>query len=504
MFNKIIPSAEYLSIDALGITITGALQTGIFLNFSETVTGDYRDIQKEVEKKLSTEYTRLKWTIPASGEEQKYEVDALGTGKSHRPSYYIKCSVNNCKKTIKYQDKYKFVINKIKIKFYEFGFATLSLSIKIVATRPKDKNKMQILPGELLSSINELDKKIVERKVEQINDLIDKIVEKYKNAVDNENILKFDIKTTDQIEQKPKIISFHRIFEYGVDKNFRVRIAKRNFDKIAQLSGGIWEIDDCFSHFVGVANSVIVFNSSGICDHSRICTKILERYQKAYKTVLETANAYYFIAEGITNRLADYSRRELASENKKKEEKFIKKLFCKICSIIKFSGKEKFKQFNQYILLISNFSSVYNEFEVNLNRQGKSVWSSMEKVWTVSKTVDILKNQLNNSSLMFDRIIKYNKQKFQWILNWIATIFTAIGAISLVEIAQSKGLKWEFDWHTILPNSLDEFVSKFINFIGSALAVALIVTLLCIIYYGVKAFLRWVFGRKKNENSAKE
>lgn len=490
MFKKTSQSGDRLSTDALEIILTGAFETDIFLNFSEIETEEYQQKQKAVKDELISICSRYKWTIPKSGEGQKYEVDALGTGKSLRPPHYIKCVAKDCE-TITFGSKLEFIMSKMAIKFYEFGFATLSMSIKIAPRK--------ILPEKLLHSINRLEEEIVKGEVEDINDLIYKISKKYKNAIIEKNIPKFDILKKD-LEAKEvvyNIISFHRIFQYKVAKNSKVKAAKRNFDKIAQLSDGKWKNDSCLSHFVGIANSAIVYNHNVSSNHKSIDSKILNQYIEAYKTVLETANAYYFIAEGITKHLAEYSRNEFGQVNKKNKEKnFVKNIIEKV-----FPAKDKFEKFDQYILLISNFFSVFDEFKVNLNRQGKSVWDRMEEKWTIKETVNILENQQKYSSLIFDKILKYNAQTFQWRLNIIVTIFTAIGAISLVEIAQSEGLDWKFDRDTILPNSLDEFVSKLINFVGSALAVLLVIVILCIIYCRVKAFFRWVFDRKKNENS---
>jgi len=478
MFKKIARTLDHLSTDALEITFTGAFKTDVFLNFSETETGDYLKIQEAVKGTLNKMCSGYKWTIPSSGEGQKYVVDALGTGKSLRPPYYIKCVMKDCKKLIKYSDEFDLVINEIKIKFYEFGFATLSMSINIVPVCSKNNSKPKILPEKLLHIINELDEMIVRGRAEEINEIIYQIAEKYKNAIKEKSLSKFDIPIKDSktAEIKYNVISFHRIFEYRVAKNSKVKVAKRNFDKIAQLSGGKWKNDNCFSHFVGIANSVMVYNCSGICSHSKICSKILHRYLKAYKTVLETANAYYFIAEGITKHLADYSRRELAFFYKEKRKKFS----CRnIYSFIKkyWPTRKRFEKFDQYILLISNFLSALNEFKLNLNRQGKSVWSRMDKIWSTSETLNILENQQKDSSVIFDSILNYNTQKFQLTLNYATTIFAAIGLISLVEIAQSPGFDWEFfiDFHNF---KIGEWVSNPINLIGSFLAVVFVVAVI--------------------------
>ena len=499
MFKKIARTPDHLSTDALKITLTGVFQTGIFLDFSDIETEEYQEKQKAFRKELINICSKYKWTIPSSGEGQKYEVDALGTGKSLRPPYYIKCVMEDCKKIIKYSDEFDFVINEIKIKFYEFGFATLSMSINIVPVCSKNNNKKEILPEKLLRIIDKLDEKIVKKEVEEINDLIYQITEKYKNAIKEKNLSKFDIPEKDSktSEIKYNVISFHRIFEYGVSKNSKIKAVKGNFEKIAQLSGGKWQTDDCFSHFVGVANSVIIYNSSNICDHSKICSKILERYRNAYKTVLETANAYYFIAEGITKHLVDYSRGELAFFKKGKKEKisiinfcrFIKKYWRKY-----WPSRKRFEKFDEYILLISNFLSALNEFKLNLNRQEKSVWCRMDKVWSTSDALDILKNQQRDSSLIFDTFSKYNTQAFQLLLNCATTIFAAIGLISLVEIAQSDGFNWNFHKFIWKPEGEGEAVSMVINAFGSFLAILFVLLVLgflgCLLCRGLKKLFR--------------
>ena len=486
MFKKITRSADYLSTDALEIILTGAFKTDVFLNFSETTTKEYQSKQKAVKDELSSLCSGYEWEIPDSGEGQKFEMGAQGTGKAFRPPYYIECVTTDYKKTIKCNDKFRFAMNEIKIKFYEFGFATLSVSIKVVPKCPKSKNKLRVKTATLLKSIDNFDDAILKGKVKQINEMICQILEKYENAIIEENIPKFDIPEKDlkTAEVAYNIISLHRIFQYKVAKDSKVKIAQRNFDKIAQLSGGEWETDDCFSHFVGVANSAIIYSCSGICDHNKICSEILKRYLTAYKTVLETANAYYFIAEGITNYLADHSRKELESLNKEEKKRL---WFLKI-----WLKPKRFNQLDEYTLLISNFFGALNEFKVNLNHQGKSVWDRMDEIWASKKTISILENQQRDSSSIFNRISNYNAQKFQWILNIIATAFTVIGAISLVQISQSEVFHWReifiIQGHT---DNFAEFVAKGVNWFGSILAALLVLVVIVIIIIAIILFICW-------------
>lgn len=118
----------------------------------------------------------------------------------------------------------------------------------------------------------------------------------------------------------------------------------------------------------------------------------------------------------------------------------------------------------------SNFSSVFDEFITNLNPQEKNIWDRMNKAWNTSKTTQMLKDQLQNSLLITGRILKQESNKLQLLLTSIAAAFTAIGAISFVEIAQSEGLDWKF-YIDFWNFEIGEWVSNPINLFGSILAV---------------------------------
>lgn len=150
-----------------------------------------------------------------------------------------------------------------------------------------------------------------------------------------------------------------------------------------------------------MANSVIVYDGNMASSDKYIDAEIFSRYQNAYKTVLETANAYYFIAEFMKKGLSDYSRESVAIEESKKL----------------FKSRKKFGEaetgLNEFIFLTSNFFSVADEFIVNLNPQGQNIWNRMDKVWNTTKTTKMLQDQLQNSLLITDRILKQTANKGQ-------------------------------------------------------------------------------------------
>ena len=539
MTEEIANTEGYLFIDALKIILTGPVQISNPLDFSQTTAKEYREIQETVKDKMQEDLP-YKFEIPKSGSGQKYEMNAGGTGKAHSSSYYLEC-ITDCKK-IKYKfEKYDFTIKKMKVKFYEFGFATVSI-FGVISSKDSSKENVKISSSDLLRVVDDLDEKIVSGEAQQIKALISKVTKKFDEAIKENKIKKFfanekssneatnassdnskalreisehevdessqsdttenisneatseisehevdkssQSDTTENISNEAtntssnNIKSLHRIFKYEVDENSEFDISQKTFDQIARLSNGEWQKEDSFSHFVGVANSVIVYDGNLKSNAENIENEIFKRYQEAYNTVLETANAYYFIAEFMKNRLSDYSRESVEiTETKNKFDMF------KIFSIFKvFNDRKKLSQaetgLNIFVFLTSNFFSVTDEFIVNLNSQKQNIWDKMDEVWNTSKTIKMQQDQLQNSLLITDRILKQTANRQQKWLNWVATVFTVIGAISLVEIAQSEGLNWKFDKDTIIPNSLDEFVSNPINLIGSILAVVFILAVI--------------------------
>ena len=494
MTKKITSTEGYLPTDALKIILTGPIQISNPLDFSQKTTAEYQRIQKAVEGEMKKAFPLYRWTIPVSDDGQKYAMGSGGTGKAHNPPHYLECSIN-CDQSNYSLGKYNFEIEKIDIKFYEFGFATVSVSCAVSSNSSSESNKYEIRSDALLKIVNEFDNNIVNGKVEQIEIVVSNVTQKYMNTIAENGIAEFftseNISSEAVNESSNNIKSLHRIFEYEVDENSEFEVTQRAFDQIAKLSNGEWQEENSFSHFVGVANSVIVYDGNMVISDKYIDAEIFSRYQNAYKTVLETANAYYFIAEFMKNGLSDYSRESVAIEESKKL----------------FRSQKKFDEaetgLNQFILLTSNFFSVADEFIVNLNPQGQNVWNRMDTVWNTSKTTKMLQDQLQNSLLITDRILKQTANKGQKWLNIFAFVFAAIGAISLVEISQSDGFDWEFDINIWNIDNIDELTSASINLFGAFLAVlfvlAVIGAFLFSIYIVVKKITKLLSKKVKKK-----
>ena len=503
MFKKTTSSADYLSTDVLEITFTGPFQTGNPLDFSQTIIKDYKTKQDAVKKRMEKLFSQYNWEIPKWGEGQKYEMGSSGTGKAHTPPFYLECIVGCEEIECKFK-KYNFTIKEMKIKFYEFGFATVSIS-GMISSKDSSEKKAKISSSNLLYVVNDLDEKIENGKVRRIKEIISEVTEKFDETI-KENEIKELFANEKTSHEKANIsigniISLHRIFQYKVSKNPKIEVAQKAFNQIAKLSNGEWQEENSFYHFVGIANSAIVYNHNVSSNRKSIDGKILNQYRKAYGTVLETANAYYFIAEFLKNRISNYSRESVAINESKKVLKIFKN---------RKISKEVKKGLNNFIILSSNFSSVFDEFIINLNPQGKNIWDRMNKAWNTSKTTKMLKDQLQNSLLITGEIFGQKSSKRQLWLNYIAAIFTVIGAISLVEISQSAGFHWKeiFIIQGYMKN-FGDFVSKGVNLIGSVLAVilvvifgllllcAIIVLLLCLLKKLInlfKKFILWILA----------
>lgn len=494
MAEKIARTEGYLIIDALKIILTGPVQISNPLDFSQKTTAEYQRIQKAVEGEMNKAFPEYHWAIPVSDDGQKYAMDSSGTGKAHNPPHYLECSIN-CDQINYSLEEYDFAIEKIDIKFYEFGFVTVSVSCAISSNSSNGTKEHEIKSDDLLKIVNELDNNIVNGKVEQIETVVSNVTDKYMNTIAENGIAEFftnqNISNEATNKSSKNIKSLHRIFEYEADKISEIEVAKKSFDQIARLSNGEWQEENSFFHFVGVANSVIVYDGSMNSNAENIDSEIFNRYQRAYKTVLETANAYYFIAEFMKNGLSDYSRESVAIEESKKLFKNQK------------SFDEAETGLNKFILLTSNFFSVADEFTVNLNPQGQNVWDRMDKVWNTSKTTKMLQDQLQNSLLITDRILKQTANKGQKWLNIFAFVFAAIGAISLVEISQSDGFDWEFDINIWNIDNIDELTSASINLFGAFLAVlfvlAVIGAFLLSIYIVVKKITKLLSKKVKKK-----
>ena len=492
MFKKIARTADYLSTDALEIILTGPFQTGDPLDFSQTKIDEYRKIQEAIRDKMVEVFPLYMWEIPKSVEGQKYEMGAGGTGKAHSPSYYLEC-IMDCKQIKCNFKKYNFKIKRMQIKFYEFGFATVSI-FGMISLKGSRKNNTKVSPSDLLCIVNDLDEKIVNGEVQKIRSLISNITKKFDKTIKENKIKKFFASEKPLNEETNininNIRSLHRIFEYKVNKNSKIKVAQEALDKIAKLSNGQWKKENYFSHFVGIANSAIIYDCNSISNCKNIESKIFNQYKEAYETVLETANAYYFIAEFIKNGLYDYSRELVAID----KPKYI------------FKNRKKFNEvqerLNKFVLLSSNFSSAFDEFIINLSPQGKSIWDRMNKAWNTSKTTEMLKDQLQNSLQITRGILKQISNKVQFWLRNIAAIFTIIGAISLVEIAQSHGFDWDFHYYIWDAESKGEKVSMVINFLGSSLAVltAIAISIVLPIWLIFRFIVFPLYRRGKNNN----
>ena len=489
MFKKTTSSADYLSTDVLEITFTGPFQTGNPLDFSQTIIKDYKTKQDAVKKRMEKLFSQYNWEIPKWGEGQKYEMGSSGTGKAHTPPFYLECIVGCEEIECKFK-KYNFTIKEMKIKFYEFGFATVSIS-GIISSKDSSEKKEKISSNNLLYVVNDLDEKIKNGKVQRIKEIISEVTEKFDETI-KENEIKELFANEKTSHEKANIsigniISLHRIFRYKVNKNLEIEVAQKAFRQIAKFSNGEWQEENSFFHFVGVANSVIVYNHNVFSNQKSIDGKILNQYIEAYETVLETANAYYFIAEFLKNKISNYSRESVAINESKKVLKIFKN---------RKISKEVKKGLNNFIILSSNFSSVFDEFIINLNPQGKNIWDRMNKAWNTSKTIQMLKDQLQSSLLITGEIFSQKSNKRQFWLNVIAIIFAVIGVISLVQISQSNIFRTReifiIQGHT---DNFAEFVAEGVNWFGSILAVILVFAVLLILFFAILSLLYSVYIR---------
>ena len=492
MFKKLFASQTNLSTDALGIILTGPFQTGNPLDFSQKETNEYREIQEAVKDKMGEVFPHYMWKIPKSGEGQKYEMGAGGTGKAHSPPYYLEC-IMDCKKIKCNLKKYNFTIKKMQIKFYEFGFATVSI-FGTISLKGSSKKNTKVSSDDLLCIVDDLDEKILKGEEEKIWSLISNITKKFIKTI-RENKIR-DIFANDKASDEEtnisigNIRSLHRIFQYKVNKNSEIKVAQEALDKIAKLSNGEWQEENSFSHFIGRANSAVVYNSDIANNCKNIDGKIFNQYKKAYETVLETANAYYFIAEFLKNGLSDYSRETVAEKKSKSMWKrfIVFKIFRRLTNRRELDDAQT--ELNKFIILSSNFLSVFDEFIINLSPQGKSIWDRINKAWNISKTKEMLQDQLQNSLSIADRVLQQTRNIRQIWLNYIATTFTAIGAISLVEIARSSGFHWRFHiekWDSSMSAfwNIGNIISMFTNLFGSILAIFLSLAIVIAIIVGI-------------------
>lgn len=484
MFQKTVRTADHLSINALGITLTGSFQVSNPLDFSQKTIAEYRRIQKAVEGEMKKAFPQYYWAIPKLGEGQKYETGEGGTGKAHSSSYYLECIID-CKVIECNIKKYNFTIKKMKIKFYEFGFATVSI-FGAISLKGSSKKNTKISSSDLLYIVNDIDNKIVSGQVQQIRTPISNIAKKFIKTI-RENWIKEFFASEKILNEETNmstnnIRSLHRIFKYKVKKNSKIKVAQEALDKIAKLSNGKWKKENYFSHFVGIANSAIVYNCDIANNYKIIDRKILNQYKRAYETVLETANAYYFIAEFIKNGLFDYSRESVAMQKSKNIYKNLKK------------SNEAENGLNKFILLSSNFSSVFDEFIANLSPQEKNIWDRIDKVWNTSNAKKMLQDQFQNSMQITDRVLAQTAKKMQ---KW--TIYIAAGSLAFAGLTLSSAtptsdfnLKFEIDiWNY---ENATNTISKIINTLSSLLlvifAVIAIIALIYVVYFIVKSLCK--------------
>ena len=471
MFKTAARTVEYLSINALEITLTGPFQISNPLDFSRTRNTDYRLKQEEVCKEMKKLFPRYHWKIPELRGGQKYESDSSGTGKAHSPPYYLECSIDSVQ--IKCSiEKYNFLIRKTKIKFYEFGFATVSVLCAISPKFDAKSSQYQMQASDVLRIVNKLDNKMVKGHIDQLNIIVSNVVKKFNNSIRENKIKEFVVnkKIADATaDKKINYVRFlHRIFAYKVSKNTEIKVAQKTLNKIAKLSNGEWQSEKFCSHFVGVANSVIIHNYSIETSSDNINSEILRRYLSAYKTVLETANAYYFIVEYIRNGLFDYSRESVAIGGSKTT----------------YKNREKFNKaetgLNEFIFLASNFFSMSDEFVTNLSPQAKNIWDRINKAWNTGNTTKMLQDQLQNSLQITDRVFSQTAQKSQNLANMIALASVAFGIISFI-VLQSFDFNWEIYIDIWNFQNMDDLISEPINLIGLILSVVLVLGIFVIL-----------------------
>ena len=438
-------SKDSINLDNLDIVFSGPFRTDIFLDFRHLTAVGYEESQDKIKEVASKgEYGFLDWSYPKLEAGQIHKLGNFGRGKTIIPRYYMGCTMNdfdnsvipdwiedsftiNCEELL--GTEYNARIKWFRVRVYEFGFGSVSMCINLSCVR-NSENISAVNANDLQKVAVEASNMIENNSTEWIHKIILNIIGEMRKCIE-----KFDIKQFPTLDKEfdatniwskiGEVMWTHRLFCYtSKNKNLFDSVSNEMDVILSKTQDNSFEYTSSVLKF-GVANSIVI--SLNDSDQNKW---IRSRENLAFESasrVIQAANVYYAVAQYLDNSLFWFLNYSVDSAKNEKSVKRLRKMENEITEHIQFSY--------QYRALI-------DQYKFYLNPVSKNIWDRVVLSWELQERLEVLDKQINNAVMLYDRIVNEITAARQGMLNIIATVFTGISAVALIEISQAPEFRW--------------------------------------------------------------
>ena len=360
-----------------------------------------------------------------------------------------------------------FIISKAKLKFYEFGFGSVTVYVECTKTGMIDEPALKYaIESDKIKSYFE--------------DFISCYINEYEKSVQSvpgKFLQKSQIETHNNLVEAKKVYWTHRLISFTLTPEFINFEEKNDKDAVSleNKSSNKDEVSKLFDKKKGLLTQLITVD-----DEDKITSN-------------ELNNRGQIFIPGVGNSiLLSWRDLELVSDipREQKELKLEEYLETRIENIsnvitvvgtysafmhyfhesllhfvnemVKDSDKERGKLFNignkgmaevmnkilAKLHIYSNINFLFQEYESSyLSSIGKGVYEKLEQVWKFDKNWDSIEQQINTLEKIYDKSDNYIDRRQQKVLSLAALTFAAITV--LTGLAKVSLFRIKFEWFTI-------------------------------------------------------
>ena len=357
---------------------------------------------------------------------------------------------NSGKKENQYNFDNNFIVSKTKLKFYEFGFGSITVYVEY--------KKAEMLDASALKYAIESDK-----IKSYFEDFISGYINEYEKSVQSvpgKFLQKSQIGTHNNLVEPRKVYWTHRLISFTLTSGF-INSEEKNYDDVASSEDKSSNKDEV-SKFFDKKKSLL--------------TQLITVEDESKITRNELKNKGQMFIPGVGNSiLLSWRDLKLVSDIPKEQKElklgeyletrignisnivtvvgtysafmhyFHENLLHFVNEMIKDSDKERGKLFdignkgmtkvmNKILVklhIYSNINFLFQEYESSyLSSIGKGAYEKLEQVWKFDKNWDSIKQQIKTLEKIYDKSDNYIDRKQRRVLNIIAVIFTITAGFS--------------------------------------------------------------------------
>lgn len=403
----------------LSIVFSGPFRTGVFLDFQQLITAGYATHQEKIKRDMKQKFQDSDWGFPSLQSGQIYKSGEDGRGRTLIPRYFIRASKKECSLDL---DGLQFspTIEWIRVRVYEFGFGTISMSVKLKVEGP-----VSYTAADLGRVADEISDRIEKDEIEELSKYIKEVIESFTYLVSSHSVAQLQaldkgFREGEEFAGIGNIMWTHRLFLYKLHEGSSIGEAVEFMTELLNPPAKFSDIaeGDMRAMEFGVANSVIIFKDD----------KEADRYCEFASRTLQAANVYTAVSFYLYNSLLWFSNYHAAE---------VKRFKNNVRQTLELEDDVV-----RYIQCSAQVISLVSQYEFHLDPRSKEIWDKVKEAWGLQTQLSNIKEQIELCEKLYDRVTNKIIRDQQSRLNEVAIIFTCISALALIEISQRDGLRW--------------------------------------------------------------